>query len=106
MLMRIAVTTDGKNISPGMGKTLKFRIFEVLRGQSKGQLLVDVSACGGYEALTYILKNEGVDVLLCGDITEKMRTDLENYGIQVVAGLRGNIHGLLKAYVKGNLRRA
>lgn len=104
--MRIAVTTDGNNVSSRLGKTLKFRIFEVLRGQSKGQVLVDVSACGGHEALTYILKNEGVDVLLCGEITEKMRADLEKYGIKVIPGLRGNIHALLKAYVKGHLRRA
>lgn len=99
--MRIAITTDGKNIAKQVGSTIKFMIFEIFRGQTKGKLLIDVSACGGQDALTYILKNEGVEVLLCGGITEQLKMDLERYGIEVVAGLKGNINTVLKAYIRG-----
>lgn len=101
--MRIAITTNGKNVSEQFGKAIKFTIFEVLRGQMKGKLLINVSAGGGQEALIYILKNEGVEVLLCQGISEKVKTELEKYGIKVISGLRGNIHSLIKAYIKGEL---
>lgn len=102
--MRIAVTTDGKNVSSYFGKTIKFTIFEILKGRTKGKLLIDVSASGGHDALTYILKNEGVEVLLCGEITEKMKAELESQGVEVIAGLRGNISTVLRAYVRGHIK--
>lgn len=102
--MRIAVTSDGKNVSSQFGKTIKFTIFEILKGRTKGKLLIDVSASGGHDALTYILKNEGVEVLLCGEITEKMRVELENQGIEVISGLRGNISAVLRGYMRRQIR--
>lgn len=101
--MRIAVTTNGKKVSEQFGRTIKFTIFEVLRGQMRGKLLIDVSASGGQEALIYILKNEGVEVLLCGEISEKVREELTKYNIEVISGLKGNIHSLIRAYTKGYL---
>ncbi len=102
--MRIAVTTDGKNVSEQFGRTIKFMIFEVLRGQMRGKLLINVSASGGQEALIYILKNEGVEVLLCGEISEQVKEELMKYNIEVISGLRGNVHSLIRAYIKGYLR--
>lgn len=104
MLVRIAITTNGKNISEQFGKTIKFTIFEVLSGQTKGKLLIDVSASGDQDALIYVLKNEGVEVLLCGEITQRVKAEWERYGIEVIAGLKGNIHALLKAYVRGRIK--
>lgn len=102
--MRIAVTTQGKNVSVSVDKTIKFTIFEVLRGRPRGKRLIDVSACGGSEALIYILKNEGVEVLLCGEIAEGLKAELEQYGIQVIPGLKGNSDALLKAYVRRGIK--
>ena len=102
--MRIAVTSDGKNVSSHFGKTIKFVIFEISRGKTKGKLLIDVSASGGHDALTYILKNEGVEVLLCGEITEKMRGELENQGIEVISGFRGNIGAVLRGYMRRQIK--
>lgn len=98
--MRIAITTDGKNVSSHFGKTVKFTIFEILKGRTKGKLLIDVSASGGEGALVYVLKNERVEVLLCGEIAEKIRLELENQGIEVIAGLRGNINAVLRGYLR------
>lgn len=102
--MRIAVTTNGKKVSEQFGKTVKFTIYEVLRGQMRGKLLIDVSAGGGQEALVYILKNEGVEVLLCGEIAPQIKEALERYGIQVISGLRGNSQALIKGYLRGGLK--
>lgn len=102
--MRIAVTSDGKNVSSHFGKTIKFVIFEIFKGKTRGKLLIDVSASGGHDALIYILKNEGVQVLLCGEITEKIKVELENQGIEVISGLKGNIISVLKGYMRRQIR--
>ena len=104
MCMRIAVTSDGKNVSSHFGKTIKFVIFEIFKGKTRGRLLIDVSASGGHDALTYILKNESVEVLLCGEITEDMKVELENQGIEVISGLKGNISGVLRGYMRRQTR--
>lgn len=104
--MRIAVTTNGRNVSEEFGSTIKFTIFEVLRGQTKGKLLIDVSASGGQDALIYILKNEGVEVLLCGKISEQIKKELEKYGIRVMSGLRGNIQTHIRSYIRDHLKDA
>ena len=104
MLVRIAVTTDGKNVSSYFGKTIKFTVFEILKGRTKGKLVIDVSASGDHDALTYILKNEDVEVLLCGEITEKMKVELECQGVEVIAGLRGNISSVLRVYMRERIK--
>lgn len=102
--MYIAVTTDGSNISTHFERAIKFTIFEILKGRTKGKLVIDVSESGGEEALTYILINEGVDVLLCGEIKETARAELENQGIKVIPGLRGNVSTAVGAYTRGRIK--
>lgn len=102
--MRIAVTTDGKSISEQFGRTIKFMIFEVLRGQMRDRVLINVSASGGQEALIYILKNEGVEVLLCGEISEQVKEELMKYNIKVISGLKGNVRSVIRACIRGYLK--
>ena len=102
--MHIAVTTDGNNISSHFEKAIKFTIFEILKGRTRGKVVIDVSESGGEEALTYILINEGVDVLLCGEIKEAARAEIEGQGIKVVPKLRGNVSTVLGAYTRGRIK--
>lgn len=103
--MRIAVIGNRNKISEQMGKSVEFTIFEIFPGQLKGKMIVSGSMGGGQEALIYVLKNEGAEVLLCGEVSEVIKTELEKYGIQVISGLKGNVHSLIRAYAKGNFKK-
>ena len=103
--MRIAVTGDKNKISERIGKTIEFTIFEIFPGQLKGKMIVSGSTGGGQDALIYVLKNEGAQVLLCGEISEAIKVGLERYGIQVISGLKGNVHSLIRAYAKGKFKK-
>lgn len=103
--MRIAVTGNKNKISEQIGKSVEFTIFEIFPGQLKGKMIVSGSMGGGQEALIYVLKNEGAEVLLCGEISEVIKSKLEGNGIQVISGLKGNVHSLIRAYAKGNLNK-
>lgn len=102
--MRVAVTNNGRNIADQFGKTISFTIYEVIKNSSRGRTVINVSDSGGGDALLFILKNENVEVLLCGKITERIKEGLESYGIEVVDGLRGNVNAILKAYLMGKIK--
>lgn len=101
--MRIAITDNGRNNVDQFGKTVRFIVYEVEQGQMKGRIVVHVSARGGTDGLFFILKNERVDVVLCGKIDLQMKERLGEYGIKVVDGLEGRGTTILKAYLKGKI---
>ena len=104
MYMRIAVITDGKNISEKFSRVIRFTVFEVLGRQTREKLRINISADDKKEALIYIFKNEGIQVLLCSRIAEDTKMELEKNGIKVVSGLKGNTKNLIRAYMKGYLQ--
>lgn len=103
--MRIAVTGNKNKIAEHIGKSVEFTIFEIFPGQLKGKMIVSGSMGGGQEALIYVLKNEGAEVLLCGEISEVIKSKIEENGIKVISGLKGNVYSLIRAYAKGNLKK-
>lgn len=101
MCMRIAVMNNGRKVAEHPEETISFAIFDIIKG--KGKVAVNVSTKGEGDALLFILKNEGAQVLLCGEINEAIRMQLEKQGIEVVSGLRGSIRRLIKAYTMGHI---
>lgn len=102
--MKVAVTTNGKNVAEQFGRSNNFMIYELAKGKIKRSVALSVSDSGGGKAIMVILRNEGVDALLCGNIQEHVKLCLEDDGIEVVDGLKGSITSLLKAYSMGNIK--
>lgn len=44
-------------------------------------------------------------MLLCGEITDKIKMDLENNGIKVVSGVRGNINNAISEYMRKQIKK-
>lgn len=101
--MRVAVTTKGKSIAEQSDRRIYFTIYEVANGKTRGRIIAHASDSGNGDAMAFILKNEGVKVLLCGAIKEKIKNGLKNCGIEVVDGQKGNVDSLIKAYLLGKL---
>ena len=104
--MRVALTTDGRNISKELAKTTVIEMYDINKGKLVGKLKIDVSAGGGYRGLLYILENEGVDVLLCGEVKGEEKKDLEDCGMQVFSGAKGSVNKTLNMYLRGLNRRS
>lgn len=98
--MRVAVASNGKNSSCDFSKAVKLVIFEVEKRKVRGRIMIDVSASGGDDALKYILRNEGVEVLLCGGITDETKIGLESQNIKVISEIQGNINSALSRYMR------
>lgn len=98
--MRVAITTDGRSVSKQFLTTKGIEIFEVQQGKANNKMLVDTSVGGNYKDLSYILQNEGVDVLLCGEINSHEKQDLEACGIEVFSGAKGSTSSIFNAYLR------
>lgn len=104
--MKIALMVDSKNISKEICKTTEIQVFEVEKNKVKSKIKIDTTAGGGYEGLLYILYNEGVEVVLCGELQEDEKKDFMNYGLKVFSGAKGNPNKTLNAYMKYLIRES
>ena len=100
--MRIAVTYEEGQVFQHFGHTEAFKLYEVENG-----LVTDTSVIGndgaGHHALADLLKEKGVDVLICGGLGEGAKEALDRAGIQVVSGAEGQADEAVAAFLQGNL---
>ncbi len=101
--MKIAVTTQENQVFQHFGKCESFTVFDIDDGKIKGSTVID-AAGNGHSALADFLKDNGVEVLLCGGIGGGARQMLSRAGIEFVSGVEGNIEDAVKAYISGGLK--
>lgn len=100
--MKIAVTYENGNVFPHFGHTKQFKIYEAKNSAVVSSQVVD-TAGSGHGALAGFLKEQQVDVLICGGIGAGAKTALSEVGIQLFGGCSGNADEMVKAYLYGNL---
>ncbi len=100
--MKIAIACENNEAFQHFGRTPEFAIFEVDDDKIiKESRKSSGNACCG--ALANVLKEEGVDVLICGGIGGGALNSVKSVGIQVVGGATGNVRKLAEEYVAGTL---
>nr|WP_294531026.1 FKBP-type peptidyl-prolyl cis-trans isomerase [uncultured Blautia sp.] len=100
--MKIAVTYDNGNIFQHFGKTENFKVYE-----TEDQKVVSsevISSNGkGHGALAGLLKDLGINVLICGGLGGGAQTALAEAGIEVCSGASGDADQAVESYLKGEL---
>lgn len=102
--MKIAIpySADG-TVFQHFGKTTAFKYYEV---KEDGTIVPgEVAATDGigHEALAGLLKQNGVDVVICGGLGEGMKNALAEAGVKLVSGASGNADEAVKAFLSGAL---
>ena len=104
-IMRIAVTYENGQIFQHFGHSESFKIYE-----TEGNNIVRAEVIGtdgaGHSALAAVLKDKGVDVLICGGIGNGAVTALSEAGIDVYSGADGEADAAVEAYLNGDLTSA
>ncbi|MCR4633143.1 MAG: NifB/NifX family molybdenum-iron cluster-binding protein [Erysipelotrichaceae bacterium] len=100
--MRIAVTYENGEVFGHFGRTEQFKIYDV---ENKEVVMMQILPCNGegHGALAGLLKEAGVDVLLCGGIGMGARMALEEAGISLVPGVDGNADETVRRFLQGTL---
>ena len=100
--MKIAVTYDNGNVFQHFGKTENFKVYEVEDDKVVSSEVIGSNGTG-HGALSGLLAEQGINVLICGGIGEGAQTALTEAGIEMVAGAQGNTDDVVEAYLKGEL---
>ncbi len=100
--MKIAVTYEDGNVFQHFGRTENFKIYEVEDGK-----VVSAEVMGsdgvGHEALAWLLKDSGIDALICGGMGQGAQDALAEAGIEVCAGAEGDADAAVEAFLRGEL---
>lgn len=100
--MRIAVTYEDGNVFQHFGRTEYFKVYEVEDGK-----VVSAEVMGsdgvGHEALAWLLKDSGIDALICGGMGQGAQDALAEAGIEVCAGASGDADAAVEAFLRGEL---
>lgn len=102
MIMKIAVTYENGQIFQHFGHTEQFKVYEVEDGKVVSSSVEDTNG-SGHGALAGVLKDLGVEALICGGIGGGARMALAEAGIQLYGGVSGDADQAVEALIAGEL---
>ena len=100
--MRIAIPVFQGRVSPVFGAAQRLKIWEVQENEINSQELLTISTVAPYMRPQW-LKSQGVEVLLCGGIGQRMKMLIESCGIKVVPWVAGVVDDVLEAYLNNTV---
>ena len=100
--MKIAVTYEGGLIFQHFGHTAQFKLYEIESDKVVSSQVVDTNG-HGHGALAGFLKDQGVNVLICGGIGGGAQMALVEAGIQLFGGVSGEADEAVEALLAGQL---
>lgn len=100
--MKIAVAYEDGNVFQHFGRTENFKVYEVEDGKVVSAEVMSSDGVG-HEALAWLLKDSGIDALICGGMGQGAQDALAEAGIEVCAGASGDADAAVEAFLKGEL---
>lgn len=102
MIMKIAVTYDNGQVFQHFGHTQQFKLYDIKDNKIAGTEILD-SGDFGHESLTVLLRQKGVELLLCGGIGGGAQNALASVGIRHFGGCKGDADANVEAYLNDTL---
>ncbi|WP_291636526.1 NifB/NifX family molybdenum-iron cluster-binding protein [Clostridium sp.] len=101
--MKIAIASDGKNVSGHFGFCEGFTIYEVEEGKSTNK---DFVPNPGHKPgfLPVFLKDLNVNLLIAGGMGATAQNLFNEKGIELVVGAQGFNEDVLQKYINGELK--
>lgn len=100
--MKIAVTYDNGQIFQHFGHTQQFKVYDIEDNKIVSSEILD-SGDFGHESLTVLLRNKGVELLICGGIGGGAQSALAQQGIKLMGGCSGNADEQVEKYINDEL---
>ncbi len=100
--MNIAVTHENGQIFQHFGHTRQFKLYEIAEGKIINIRIVNTNG-SGHGALAVLLKDLGVDALICGGIGGGAQMALAEAGIALFGGVSGSCDEAVNALLTNAL---
>ncbi len=100
--MRIAISTDGRYVSPHFGRCPSFTLVDIENGKMVKKVEVENP---GHEPgyIPQFLHQKGVKRIVCGGMGARAQGFFEEMGIETIVGIDGSIDGVIEKLEKGVL---
>ncbi len=99
--MKLAVATFNGRIAPRLEFSTSFEIFEIENGRIVRRYNLNLPSPS--PDMVHRLRQEGVDVVLCGGVNWQLFNLFRCFGIEVIWGLMGPVDDVVNAYLTGTL---
>lgn len=101
--MKIAIASEGKQVSGHFGHCEGFTIYEIGEDKSlKKNFVENPGHRPGF--LPVFLKDLNTDVIIAGGMGETAQVLFNENGIEVIVGAQGDCDDVIQEYIKGNLK--
>ncbi len=100
--MKIAVTYADGQIFQHFGHTEALKLYEIEDNRVVNSEIISTEG-SGHAAIADVLKNAGAQVLICGGIGGCAVSALDNYGIELYAGVQGSADEAVEVFLNGSL---
>lgn len=100
--MKIAIATEGNNVSGHFGKCENFTIAEIEGSAVKSKTILNTSG-NQHGLLPPFLAAHKVNVVIAGGMGEGARQNLMSSGIEIITGVSGEVDEAINAYLNGSL---
>ena len=100
--MKVAVTYENGEVFQHFGHTETFKLYDIEDGKIVSSQVIG-SDGSGHSALAGLLRNRGVDALICGGIGGGARIALAKAGVALYPGVTGSADEAAQALAEGRL---
>jgi predicted Fe-Mo cluster-binding NifX family protein len=101
--MRIAISTDGSQVSAHFGRCPSFTIVEIEGSEIKNRVVINNP--GHHPGfIPEFLHKKGVDYIIAGGMGGKAMGFFNQYGIRTIVGISGTIEETLEKLKSGTLK--
>ena len=101
--MIIAVTYENGQVYEHFGHASQIKLYTVLDGKVEDTLLVECEQVNGHTAMSDLLKEHDVAVLICGNIGEGALEALDERQIKVYPGVCNEADKAVEEFLQGKL---
>lgn len=101
-MKKIAVPSQGNQVSAHFGHAPEFKMFSVDNGEIKNE---EVVKNPGHQPglLPRLLRDEGADIIISGGMGQKAIALFEKNDIEVICGAAGDVNSVINSYLAGSL---
>jgi predicted Fe-Mo cluster-binding NifX family protein len=100
--VKIAIPRFGENVAPCFEYTATMAIFTVEEQRVVQQIDFSLQSRNAFDRVR-LLRDQGVDILICGGIQDRFEELIEASGIHSISWVSGTVEALLAQFLAGKL---
>jgi len=98
--MKIAIATEGNNVSGHFGKCENFTLVEIENSKVKDTNVINTLG-NQHGLLPAFLASHGTNLVIAGGMGDGARQKLASHNIEIISGISGRVEEVIEEYLNG-----